>query len=93
MGAGEEARREGVLVSRRRPFRRIVEKHWQEVEAFPGSVGQALGGTPHILYDELDCGHVHRAVLLPKPSRSPYRRLNDGTKLRRCNSCPLEEVS
>ena len=73
-------------MNRRRPFK-LITAHRRERDGF------CFGVPFFTLYDVLECGHEHPAVFLPKPSRSPYRRLNDKTLLRRCNSCPLEEAS
>jgi hypothetical protein len=75
-------------MKRRRPFKLITGYRKEQAEE-----SFYLGIPCYTRYDVLECGHEHMAVFLPKPSRSPYRHQDDGTVLRRCNDCPLEELS
>ena len=66
------------------PFVRIERTDREDIPA----VIWGIKGTQVVFTDVLECGHEFDMVILPKPSRSPYREASDGSRLRRCTKCP-----
>ena len=71
-------------MGKKAPFVRIERTDREEISGLI----YGIKGTLLVLTDVLECGHEFDVVILPKPSRSPYREARDGTRLRRCLKCP-----